>query len=137
VDAELVEQRRRQALVDDVRAALDEDVLVACGRPGLVDGGRYSFGHEAEPGREPHLGGRFVGDDVVRRCGRLVLAVSVPDVVRAPPTSRASVLSARQDRFVDGAAGFLEHPRVDCLAADAEAVLLVQAACGDVPVQRH
>ena len=61
---------------------ITDDVLVARGRPGPGDGVGHSPGHEAEPGREPHLGGRLVGDDV-------------------------------------------QHPGVDRLAADAEAVLLL------------
>jgi len=69
---------RRQALVDDVGAAHDHDVPVARSCLRLADGGRYSLGHEPEPGREPHLGGRFVGDDVARRCGRLVLSCPYP-----------------------------------------------------------
>jgi hypothetical protein len=62
-------------------AAHDDDVLVARDRSGLVDGGRHAVGHEPEPGREPNLGGHFVGDDVARRCGRLGLTWGLPDAV--------------------------------------------------------
>src|SRR6266508_376739 len=162
VELELVQQPRRQVLLNDVAAAQEQDVFAAGGLLCLVERGLDSVGDEVERGPALHLHGiaRVMGDDehgVVE--GRLVAPPARPLLV-APgaTTDRAEHVSAHH-RGHDVLARLLEYPCalvhlaallvvrlapsrqrndpiVEPLAALAERVLLALVRAGDETVHR-